>query len=83
VRQQPAADDRFGDSRPFLARRRRCEVAEPRKALELLGERSAGSDRCKIEVAERKRFVAMDELAGKQRVAAPAIALHMVAGNRH
>ena len=42
VGDQPAADDRFGQPRALLPRRRCREVAEPREALELLGD-GAGS----------------------------------------
>jgi hypothetical protein len=76
---QPAPDDRFGEPRALFARCRCREIAEPGEALQLLGDRTVGADRSKIEIGQGNRFTAAGELALQQSVAPSAIALHMIA----
>ena len=60
----------------------RGEVAKPGEALQLLGERTRGSDAGKIEIGERDRDAAGVEPAAEQGLAALAIARDMIARNR-
>ena len=58
------------------------EIAQPREALQLLGERTVGADRGEIGGGQRQRLRAEAEAAGEQGVAAGAIAGDMVARDR-
>ena len=82
VGEQPAADHRLGQPRALLARCRGGEVAKPREALELLGERTVGTDLREIETGQRQTFAAEREAAGEQSVAALAVAVDVVARHR-
>src|SRR5215218_10354746 len=82
VGDQPASDDRLGEARAVLARRRRAEIAEPGKSLKLLRSGAVRSNRCEVEIGERQGLAANRELARQERGTTPAVALHMVPRDR-
>src|SRR5437764_8950952 len=78
VRQQPAANQRFGQARTLVARRRRGEVAQPREALELLRQWPGCTNLAEIDILEDKGFAADGKPACEERIAARALAANMV-----
>jgi len=80
--EQPAADHRLGQPRAFFARRGGAEIAQPREALQLIGQGITGADTGEVEVGERQGHAADRKPAGEQRVAARTIALDVIARDR-
>ena len=82
VGDQPAADHRLGETRAIFAGGGGGQVAKPGEALQLLGHRAHGAKRGEVHVGEGDGLAPDREPAGEDGVAALAVALHMVAGNR-
>src|SRR5438270_9521888 len=81
VREQPTADKRLGQPRTLLARGSGREVAEPGKALQLLGQAAGRASPPEVEIPERKRLGPDRETTGEKRIAARPFAVDMVARN--
>src|SRR5690242_13584404 len=79
VGEQPAADDCFRRSGTALASRGSGKVAEPRKSLEIVGQRVAARSLGKFKLRQPEGFAPEAEPAARQGFAARTVAGHMIA----
>jgi hypothetical protein len=82
VGEQPAADDRLRGPGATLAASGCGQVSKPGETLEVVGKRGTAGAFGEFQLLKSKGFAAVDKASTNERLAALAIARHMIARHR-